>query len=76
MSMAINADSTQTGGALTYLQNVVPSLARRVTAARDGRILVWASKRLPPLVRPVLYFGYRYGLRGGFLDGRAGASPT
>jgi len=29
---------------------------------------VW--DRLPPLVRPVLYFGYRYVVRGGFLDGR------
>jgi glycosyltransferase involved in cell wall biosynthesis len=26
--------------------------------------------RLPPLVRPFLYFFYRYVLRGGFLDGR------
>jgi glycosyltransferase involved in cell wall biosynthesis len=26
--------------------------------------------RLPPLVRPFLYFGYRYLLRGGFLDGK------
>jgi len=32
------------------------------------RYNVW--ERLPPLVRPVLYFGYRYVLRGGFLDGR------
>jgi len=29
-------------------------------------------ERLPPLVRPFLYFGFRYVLRGGFLDGRAG----
>jgi glycosyltransferase involved in cell wall biosynthesis len=28
--------------------------------------------RLPPLLRPFLYFCYRYVLRGGFLDGRAG----
>jgi glycosyltransferase involved in cell wall biosynthesis len=26
--------------------------------------------RLPPLVRPFLYFGYRYLVRGGFLDGK------
>jgi hypothetical protein len=26
--------------------------------------------RLPPLVRPFLYFFYRYVIRGGFLDGR------
>lgn len=31
---------------------------------------VW--ERLPPLIRPFLYFGYRYFLRGGFLDGKAG----
>jgi glycosyltransferase involved in cell wall biosynthesis len=31
---------------------------------------VW--DRLPPLVRPFGYFGYRYFARGGFLDGRAG----
>jgi glycosyltransferase involved in cell wall biosynthesis len=31
---------------------------------------VW--NRLPPLVRPFLYFFYRYVLAGGFLDGRAG----
>jgi len=29
-------------------------------------------ERLPPLLRPFLYFGFRYVLRGGFLDGRAG----
>lgn len=33
---------------------------------------IW--NRLPPLLRPLLYFIYRYGLRGGFLDGRAGLS--
>src|SRR5207244_7548449 len=31
------------------------------------RTRVW--NRLPPLVRPVFYFAYRYVLRGGFLDG-------
>lgn len=30
---------------------------------------IW--NRLPPLVRPFLYFFYRYFLRGGFLDGHA-----
>jgi glycosyltransferase involved in cell wall biosynthesis len=34
------------------------------------RTHVW--ERLPPLVRPFAYFGYRYVVRGGFLDGRAG----
>jgi glycosyltransferase involved in cell wall biosynthesis len=36
------------------------------------RARVWY--RLPPLVRPFLYFFYRYILRGGFLDGREGLS--
>ncbi len=31
---------------------------------------IW--NRLPPVIRPFLYFIYRYVLRGGFLDGRAG----
>jgi glycosyltransferase involved in cell wall biosynthesis len=31
---------------------------------------VW--NRLPPVARPFAYFGYRYVLRGGFLDGSAG----
>ncbi len=29
-------------------------------------------ERLPPFVRPLLLFGYRFLLRGGFLDGRQG----
>jgi glycosyltransferase involved in cell wall biosynthesis len=33
------------------------------------RVRLWNN--LPPLVRPVLYFIYRYIFRGGFLDGRA-----
>jgi glycosyltransferase involved in cell wall biosynthesis len=32
------------------------------------RYRVWNN--LPPLIRPFLYFGYRYMLLGGFLDGR------
>ncbi len=32
------------------------------------RYRVW--ERMPPLARPVFYFGYRYVLLGGFLDGR------
>ena len=31
---------------------------------------VW--NRLPPLVRPFVYFTYRYVIAGGFLDGKAG----
>lgn len=34
------------------------------------RYRLW--NHLPPLVRPVLYFIYRYIFRGGFLDGKAG----
>jgi glycosyltransferase involved in cell wall biosynthesis len=34
------------------------------------RTRVW--NRLPPIARPFAYFGYRYVLRGGFLDGAAG----
>ncbi len=40
----------------------------------DQRIM-WLRDRwlhLPLFMRPVLYFGYRYLLMGGFLDGRAG----
>lgn len=33
---------------------------------------VW--NRMPPLARPLIYFGYRYVARGGFLDGLAGLS--
>lgn len=32
------------------------------------RYRIW--NQLPPLLRPVLYFSYRYWLRGGFLDGK------
>lgn len=32
------------------------------------RLRVW--NRLPPLIRPLLYFFYRYVIAGGFLDGR------
>lgn len=35
------------------------------------RLKVW-NKILPPLIRPFIYFLYRYFLRLGFLDGRAG----
>ena len=36
------------------------------------KLRVW--NRLPPLVRPMMYFSYRYILRGGILDGSAGFS--
>ena len=43
-------------------------LGDQVARKRWLRVKVW--ERLPPLVRPFLYFTYRYILRGGFLDGR------
>ena len=49
------------------------ALNPRGTQAERKRWLrerVW--NRLPPLARPFAYFGYRYIVRGGFLDGRAG----
>lgn len=41
-------------------------------AIETRRWLREAYNRLPLFVRPVLYFVYRYFLRGGFLDGREG----
>jgi glycosyltransferase involved in cell wall biosynthesis len=38
--------------------------------ARWLRTRVW--NRMPPISRPIVYFLYRYILRGGFLDGSAG----
>jgi glycosyltransferase involved in cell wall biosynthesis len=46
----------------------------RLLGTADERA-VWLKSRwyrLPLFVRPFLYFGYRYFLRGGFLDGRNG----
>ena len=43
-------------------------LGTQAERKRWVRYKVW--NRLPPLVRPVAYFSYRYFLRGGFLDGR------
>jgi glycosyltransferase involved in cell wall biosynthesis len=46
----------------------------RLFGSPDERI-VWMKNlwcRMPLFVRPVLYFSYRYFLRGGFLDGRVG----
>lgn len=47
----------------------------RLLGTPDERTLWWKRHvwaRLPLYVRPVLYFGYRYVLRGGFLDGKDG----
>jgi len=55
-----------------------PATDRRIDARLLGtqaerkrwlRCRLWNN--LPPLVRPILYFNYRYIFRGGFLDGRA-----
>lgn len=46
----------------------------RLFGATDERF-AWLRDRwlhLPLFIRPVVYFLYRYGLAGGFLDGRAG----
>lgn len=42
----------------------------QVERKRWLRSQLW--ERLPPLVRPFIYFAYRYLVRCGFLDGRAG----
>lgn len=52
-------------------RDVTPRLlGDQVARKRWLRIHLW--ERLPPLVRPFLYFTYRYVVRGGFLDGREG----
>jgi glycosyltransferase involved in cell wall biosynthesis len=51
MKIAINADSAQMGGAVTYLRNVLPALATRVNVGAGGRVLVWASKSALPDMR-------------------------
>lgn len=43
---------------------------RQAERKRWLRRKVW--NRMPPLVRPFFYFAFRYIVRGGFLDGRAG----
>ena len=48
------------------------------TSERKWRVWLRSSlyDRLPLFVRPLLYFSYRYILRGGFLDGYAGLAYT
>jgi glycosyltransferase involved in cell wall biosynthesis len=45
-----------------------------ISREREGRRIVRKKiwNRLPRLVRPFLYFGYRYFIRGGWMDGKAG----
>jgi len=69
-----------------YATREAEELLRRDQGVREGEIALQFSgsqaqrkrwmrhrvwNRLPPLMRPFLYFFYRYVLRGGFLDGRA-----
>ncbi len=44
MRIGINAASANSGGAVTYLRNVVPGLGRAVATNGGGRVLVWAPK--------------------------------
>jgi glycosyltransferase involved in cell wall biosynthesis len=46
MRLAINAASAQIGGAVTYLRNMLPVLARAVASDDCGKILVWARPTL------------------------------
>ena len=43
----------------------------QVERKRWVREKIW-NRLLPPLIRPFLYYFYRYFLRLGFLDGKAG----
>ncbi|MDP9149031.1 MAG: glycosyltransferase family 4 protein [Myxococcota bacterium] len=44
MNIGINAASANSGGAVTYLRNVVPGLSRSVASNGGGRVLVWAPR--------------------------------
>ena len=55
-------------------EHVLPALKPSLLGSPDQRIL-WLKAfwtRLPRYVRPTLYFGYRYFIRRGFLDGKQG----
>ena len=57
-----------TRSAPDYRQVDARPFGTQVQRKRWLRYKVW--NRLPPLIRPFLYFSYRYILAGGFLDGR------
>lgn len=59
-----------TRSALDYQEIDVRLFGTQAQRKRWLRYRVW--NHMPPLVRPFFYFFYRYVLRGGFLDGRAG----
>jgi glycosyltransferase involved in cell wall biosynthesis len=63
---------------LLWSQRAGPAPAALKSSERQFR--VWARERvwrkLPLFVRPLVYFGYRYIVRGGFLDGSAGLAYT
>lgn len=48
----------------------IPSRLSGSQAERKRWIRKNIWERLPPLIRPFFYFGYRYFLKGGFLDGK------
>jgi glycosyltransferase involved in cell wall biosynthesis len=54
--------------------------ASEATRTSERRLRAWVRdrvwNRLPLFLRPLLYFLYRYVVRGGFLDGRAGLIYT
>lgn len=51
-------------------QREIPAKLFSTQAERKRWFRYHLYERLPPLVRPFFYWGYRYLLRGGFLDGR------
>jgi glycosyltransferase involved in cell wall biosynthesis len=44
MKVAINAVSAKRGGAVTYLQNVLPCLRRQIVGSRTPELVVWRSE--------------------------------
>jgi len=70
-----------------YATSEAMELLKKATADRQIDVRFWGTQverkrwlrvrmwnNLPPLVRPFLYFVYRYVIRGGFLDGKAALS--
>ncbi len=44
MDVAINAVSAKRGGSVTYLQNVLPPLQRRISQSGASRLIVWRAR--------------------------------
>ncbi|HWP36369.1 MAG TPA: glycosyltransferase family 2 protein [Gemmatimonadales bacterium] len=53
-------------------QREIPARLFGTQAQRKRWLRYHLYERLPPLLRPFAFWGYRYLLRGGFLDGREG----